>query len=45
MVSLSLTPLFVNESPDRIPYMNIAWAVPAIIGFLLTALKVKVMVL
>ena len=41
-MSLSLTPLLVNESADRIPYMNIAWAVPAIMSFLLTASKVKV---
>ena len=42
ITSLSLTPVMVGERPENIPYMNIAWFIPAIIGSILTAAKVKV---
>ena len=32
----------VGERSENIPYMNIAWFIPAIIGSILTATKVKV---
>ena len=39
MLSLFVTPLFV-ESSEFIPYMNIIWGTPSIIGFLISLWKV-----
>ena len=42
IISLGLTPVIVGEQSNKVPYMNIAWLIPALIGQALTVLKVKV---
>ena len=40
MLSLFVTPLFVSTS-NYVPYMNIAWGTPSVIGFIISILKVR----
>ena len=41
MISLFVTPLFVTTS-EYIPYMNIAWGTPSVIGFIISLCKVQI---
>ena len=42
IMSLALTPVLVGEQVEKLPYMNVAWLLPAIVGSIVTAFKVKV---
>ena len=41
MISLFVTPLLVTTS-EYIPYMNIAWGTPSVIGFIISLCKVRI---
>ena len=40
MISVFVTPLFVPSS-DYIPYMNIVWGTPSIVGLIISLCKVR----